>query len=141
MRFWRRTTVTAGYDADPETVIRLLNASLARGDHVLMACTAVVAPDSAKRFEVRMTLGVVLAAQLGERLLAAQDSLDRRPLKLRAEYTASICLPLGAQATPAESYVPTVSSRHGEHSTATSREGIVAVGNPSCGRTLGALED
>jgi hypothetical protein len=33
------STVTAGYDADPETVIRLLNASLARGDHVLMACT------------------------------------------------------------------------------------------------------
>jgi hypothetical protein len=42
------STVTAGYDADPETVIRLLNASLARGDHVLMACTAVVAPDSGR---------------------------------------------------------------------------------------------
>ena len=47
---------------------------------------ALPRPDHARR-------NVELAAQLRERLLAAQNSLDRCPLELRAENPPPVCLP------------------------------------------------
>src|SRR5215471_597971 len=60
---------------------------------------------------------IQLATELCDRFLAAQDSLHRLPLELRAEHPPAVCLPpMFAHGSPAASYVPTVSSRKGEHS-------------------------
>src|SRR2546425_5668307 len=96
-------------------------AQLAGGTTSSLACTAVVAPASANRFQLRITLGAMSSSRLSSATVfspattrwtvARLNSVvnTRRPSALRR------CSPMGP---PAASYVPAVSSRNGEHSTA-----------------------
>jgi hypothetical protein len=56
---------------------------------------AVVAPASANRFQLRITLGEMSSSRLslGECLLAGQDPLDRCPLELCTEDPSAVGLP------------------------------------------------
>src|SRR5262249_5593814 len=84
-----------------------------------LAWTAVVAPASANRFQLRMTLGKMSSSRLSPAKVFSPVRIrgpvvrlnsvlnPRRPSAFRR------CSPMGP---PAASYVPTVSSRNGEHS-------------------------
>src|SRR5262249_38842799 len=85
-----------------------------------LACTAVVAPASANRFQLRITLGAMSSSRLSSATVFSPVTIrwtvvrlnsvvnTRRPSAFRR------CSPMGP---PAASYVPAVSSRNGEHST------------------------
>src|SRR4030095_11491855 len=64
------------------------------GTTSLRAWTAVVAPASANRFQLQMTLGEISSSRLARwRFLPRQDSLHRRSLELPAERPSAVCLP------------------------------------------------
>ena len=99
--------------------LRVGFAQVTRGDHILMAWTAVVAPASANRFQLRMTLGTMSSSRLSSATVFSPVTIRWTAARLNSVLNTRRlsafrrCSPMGP---PAASYVPTVSSPKGEHS-------------------------